>query len=72
MITVVFTDAGLKKVHDLTTAQLKKLVALVVDGRVLWAPVVQQPQNGKEGVLTGNSANGLTQEQVELIMASLR
>ena len=53
-IAVVFTDAGRKKIHDLTTAQLKKLIAMVVDGKVIWAPIVQQPQQGKDGVLTGN------------------
>ena len=43
-----------------------------VDGKLIWAPIVQQPQAGKEGVLTGNGPNGLTQEEVERIMASLR
>jgi len=73
VIAVVFTDAGAKKIHDLTTAQLKKLVAMVVDDRLIWAPTVMQPQEGKQGVLTGgNTGHGLTQEEVELILASLR
>src|SRR5438094_10558855 len=33
VIAVVFTDAGLKMIHDLTTAQLHKLVAMVVGER---------------------------------------
>jgi len=71
-ITVVFTDAGLKKIHDLTTAQLKKLVAMVVDGKVIWAPMVMAVQEGRQGVLTGNLPTGLTQEEVERILAVLR
>ena len=71
-IAVVFTDAGVRKIHDLTTAQRKNLVALVVNDKVIWAPLVQQPQEGKEGVLTGNGPHGLTQEEVDRILASLR
>jgi preprotein translocase subunit SecD len=71
IIKVVFTDVGAKKIHDLTTAQFKKLVALVVDDRLIWAPVVQAIV-GKETVLTGNLPGGLTSEEVERIMASLR
>ncbi len=73
VIAVVFTDAGLQKIHDLTTAQRKNLVAMVVDGRLIWAPMVQGVQQGKEGVLTGgNTGHGLTQEEVDLIMSALR
>jgi preprotein translocase subunit SecD len=71
-IAVVFTDAGARKIRDLTTAQRKKLIALVVGDKLIWAPIVQQPLDGREGVLTGNGPNGLTQEEVERIMASLR
>jgi preprotein translocase subunit SecD len=70
-ITVVFTDAGTRKIRDLSIAQRNKLVALVVDGRLIWAPYVHV-EVGKESVLTGNGPNGLTQEEVERIMASLR
>jgi preprotein translocase subunit SecD len=70
-IAVVFTDAGARKMRDLTIVQLKKLIALVVDGRLIWAPVVQQVQEGKEGVLTGNGSRRLTQEEVERVIAAL-
>jgi preprotein translocase subunit SecD len=72
VIAVVFTDAGAKKFSELTRAQLMKLVAMVVDGKVLWAPTVNQAQQGKENVLTGNLPTGLTQEEVDRIMAILR
>ena len=34
-IAIVFTDAGAQKFSDLTRAQVKKLIAMVVDGKVL-------------------------------------
>jgi preprotein translocase subunit SecD len=71
VINIVFTDTGAQKVRDLTTAQKGKLIALVVDDRVIWAPVVQSAA-GKTSVLTGSGPHGLTQEEVERIMAILR
>ena len=76
VISVVFTNNGVNKMHDLTVAQLKKHVALVVDDKVIWFPMVTSVQyvgtTIKEGVLTGNTDHGLTQEEVELIMGILR
>jgi preprotein translocase subunit SecD len=71
-IAVVFTDAGAKKFSELTTAQLNKLIAMVVDGKVIWAPHVNQPQEGKQGILTGSLPTGLAQEEVDRILAMLR
>jgi len=70
-IAVVFTDAGARKMRNLTLAQLKNLIAFVVDDTLIWAPVVQQAQTGNEGVLTGNAPRGLTQDEVDRILASL-
>jgi len=74
VIRVVFTDAGVNKLHDLTAAQLRKLIALVVDDKVIWAPTVMYIAEAaaKNNVLTGSGPHGLTQEEVERIMASLR
>ena len=71
-IAVVYTDAGAKKLSDLTAAQVKKLVAMVVDGKVIWAPMVMGMITGKEGVLYDDGPRGLTQEHVERILALLR
>jgi preprotein translocase subunit SecD len=70
-VAVVFTNAGAQKIKDLSTAQMNKLVALVVGDKVVWAPVVKS-EIGKASVLTGNGPNGLTPAQVERIMASLK
>ena len=51
-----------------------KLIALVVDDKVIWAPTVTYIAEApaKSNVLTGNGPHGLTQEEVEQIMAILR
>jgi preprotein translocase subunit SecD len=71
VIRVVFTEAGAEKIRDLTTAQLRDLIALVVDDKLIWAPTVQAATTGKETILTGSGPHGLSQEDVELIMSSL-
>jgi preprotein translocase subunit SecD len=72
VIKVVYTDAAVNKMRDLTTAQIKKPIALVVDGKLLWAPQVNFTQADKESSITGNTPTGLTQEEVDLIMSILR
>jgi preprotein translocase subunit SecD len=71
IIAVTFTDAGAKKMHDLTVAQFNKLIALVLDGKVIWAPKVRS-ELSKEGVLSGNGPNGLTMDQVRRLMSSFQ
>ena len=66
-VAVVFTDAGAKRFADLTTAQFHKWIAMILDGRVIWAPMVMaefQADVGKQGMLAGSGAQGLTQEEV--------
>ena len=82
-INIGFTDDGVKKMHDLTAAQLKKQIALVLDDKVIWVPLVTSVfplvtsvqyvgTTIKDGVLTGNTGHGLTQEEVDRIIAILR
>jgi preprotein translocase subunit SecD len=72
VIKVVFTDAAVSKMRDLTAAQVKKPIALVVDGKLLWAPQVNYTIADKESSITGNTPTGLTQEEVDVIMSILR
>jgi preprotein translocase subunit SecD len=67
-IVVVFTEAGAKKMRDLTIAQKDKAIALVVDGKLMWCPIVRSEFSGKESALTG----ALTQEEVDRILAIFR
>ena len=73
VIRVVFTDAGVNKLHDLTAAEFRKLIAMVVDDKVIWAPTVQYIAEApaKNNVLTGNGPHGLAQDEVDRILASL-
>jgi preprotein translocase subunit SecD len=74
-IAVVFTDAGAKHFANLTTAQLHKQIAMVLDGKVIWAPIVMaefHPDVGKEGMLAGSGPQGLTQQEVERILALVK
>jgi hypothetical protein len=48
-----------------------KPIALVLDGKVIWAPKVRS-ELSKEGVLSGNGPNGLTMDQVRRLMSTLR
>jgi preprotein translocase subunit SecD len=75
VIHIVYTKNGASRMHDLTAAQLKNHIALVVDGKVLNFPTVMSVMyigtTSRDGVLTGNTKQGLTQEEVDLIMAIL-
>ena len=71
VVAVIFTDAGAQKLRDFTRANMNMFIAMIVDDRLIWAPLVRA-EFSKETVLTGNGQpHGLTQEEVELIMAAL-
>jgi len=74
LIKVVFTDAGAKKMRNLSAAQLNKLIALVVDEKVIWTPTVagKLRAGAKNNILNGNTPQGLTEEEVQRIMGILR
>ena len=54
-VNVVLTDDGARKMLELSKAQTNQRIVLMLDGKVLWAPVVRDPI-GREGVLSGLSA----------------
>ena len=74
-IRIVLTDAGSTKLHDLTAAQLRSQIVLIVSGKVLWAPTVTGVHDDtvvrRESVLAGATPNGLTDDEVDLIMSIL-
>jgi preprotein translocase subunit SecD len=41
-VSVIFTDGGAKKIRDLSAAQMNKLIAMVLDGKVIFAPKVRR------------------------------
>lgn len=68
-VGVVFNDEGAKKMTDLSHAQLNRLIAVVVDGRVIFAPKVRS-EIGKEALVTGPSPTGLSTQVVQRIVDS--
>jgi preprotein translocase subunit SecD len=54
-VNVVFTADGARKMQELSRAQTNQRIALMLDGTVVWAPVVRDPIGG-EAVVSGLSA----------------
>jgi preprotein translocase subunit SecD len=69
-VAIVLTDAGAKKMAELSAIQTDKPIALLLDGQVIWAPIVRGAI-GKEAVLTGGKG-GLTQAQIDRLIASFK
>lgn len=63
-VQLKFTSEGSKKFADITTRNVGKVVAIVLDDRVIEAPVVNQPILAGEAVISGSftteSANALS------------
>jgi len=70
VVKVVFTDAGAKKMRELTTAQMNKLIAMVLDGKVISAPKVRSVISS-DGIISGKPPMGLTTEEVRRILTSV-
>jgi preprotein translocase subunit SecD len=68
-VAIRFTESGSEKIRELSVAQINMPIAIVVDGELIWAPVVRSPIQGQAAITGG--PNGLTPEQVQRIVASL-
>lgn len=69
-VALLLTDEGAKKMAALSTSQANKPIALLLDGQVIWAPIVKG-SIGKEVRLTGGNG-GLTKAQIDRLLASFR
>ena len=69
-VGVVFNDAGAKKMADLSRAQLNKLIAMVLDDKVIFAPKVRA-EIGREAMITGPARTGLLAEVAQRIVDSV-
>ncbi|MDU2095389.1 MAG: protein translocase subunit SecD [Negativicoccus succinicivorans] len=54
LVAIEFNDQGAKKFGDLTTQNVGRHIAIVLDGEVLTNPVVNEPILGGKAVITGN------------------
>jgi preprotein translocase subunit SecD len=63
VVTFRFNSSGARKFAEVTSANVGKPFAIVLDNKVISAPVIQQPITGGSGQITGNftvqSANDL-------------
>jgi preprotein translocase subunit SecD len=69
-VGVIFTDAGAQKMRDLSSAQMNALIAIVLDGKVIFAPKVRGPMD-KEAMITGNTPSGLSADVAQRIVDSM-
>jgi preprotein translocase subunit SecD len=69
-VVLLLTDEGAKKMSELSATQANKPIALLLDGQVIWAPIVRG-SIGKEVRLTGRDG-GLTQRQIDRLLASFK
>jgi hypothetical protein len=53
-INVRFTDAGRKRLAEVTRQSIHQRLAMVLDGRLYAAPVIQSEITGGEAVISGN------------------
>jgi len=70
MLTVVFTDDGAKKMAALSANRLGQPIAFLLDGKLIWAPVVRA-RIEREAVLSGGPG-GLTPDEVQRLLAILK
>jgi preprotein translocase subunit SecD len=68
-LTIVFTDAGARKMAALSATRLGQPIAFLLDGKVIWAPVVRA-RIEREAVLSGGPG-GLTPDEVQRLLALL-
>jgi preprotein translocase subunit SecD len=69
-IAITLTDEGARKMSALSASQTNKPIALLLDGQVIWAPVVRG-SIGKQVRLTGGNG-GLTTAQIDRLLASFK
>lgn len=65
-VGVVFTETGARKMAALSAAQANKPIALLLDGKLVWAPVVRGTIE-KEAVLSG-----VTPDVLQRVLATFK
>ena len=65
-VGMVFTADGARKMAQLSAAQTNRHIALLLDGKVVWVPIVRSTIE-KEAVLSG-----VTPEVVQRVLTSLK
>ena len=71
-VAIVLSDSGARKMSALAAKQTDKPIALLLDGQVIWAPIVRGAGIQKEALLTGGGPGGLTQAQIDRLLESFK
>ena len=71
VVRVYFSDAGAQKMRALSAVQKEKLIAMILDGKVIFAPRVRAEINNS-AVITGKGPAGLAPDDAQRIVAGLR
>ena len=67
MVEVRFNEEGTRKFSDITAENIKKRIAMVVDGKVQTAPIIQTRIPGGKVHITGNLKKEKAEELVGMI-----
>ncbi|HTJ88725.1 MAG TPA: protein translocase subunit SecD [Acidocella sp.] len=54
VVNFTLNSVGARQFGDVTTANVGKLFAIVLDGKIIEAPVIQEPITGGSGMINGN------------------
>lgn len=65
-VSMIFTADGARKMASLSAAQANKPIALLLDGKLVWAPLVRSPIE-KEAMLSG-----VTPDVVQRVLATIK
>ena len=57
MISIVFTKAGAERFAEVTEQNIGKPLAILIDGELLSAPIIQESILGGKAVITGSFSN---------------
>jgi hypothetical protein len=71
LIEIAFTDAGAKKLAEVTRENLHRRLAIIIDGQFCEAPVIQTEISGGVAEISGRFSKGETQALAKKINAAL-
>ena len=69
-LAIVLTDDGAKKMAALSATRLGQPIAFLLDGKLIWAPVVRARME-REALISGGP-EGLTADEVQRLLAILK
>ena len=69
-VAVVFTAEGARKMAALSNAQMSQPIAVLIDGRLAWAPIVRSTIE-TQAVLSGGPG-GLTDAEIKRLLSAFK